>query len=637
MKKLTLLICVLISAIYSFAQCPNGDAEMNNFTNWQGYTGLFTSGTLGGTLNLNTFTPGLVPGRHSIVAAGGVDPIVGSAIPLVPEGNYAFKLGNNNVLAEAEILSYTFTVPSNFSFRYAMVLQDPTSHSLVQKPFFSYWISTSSNLATSALPGNLITTPKKFVADFTNPYYKNTFYNGELVVYKEWQNECVPSLANYVGQTVTIYFATADCSEGSHFGYAYIDGLCKPNLPTVVLNGPTISTCNMNDNLIYDGEGTTNGTEFMWSVKECNAYGSPIGTSSFSTSPVYGPVQPYNLKSYADRQAGHYYLVTLSVRNCSGQWVSASKIVYINYPPIMTTNKVICCGNSVQLMAYISNFLGAGVVSNYKWYDEKGTFLGNGGMSYIINPTFSGPGGPLQIMANLLTVTPSQSTKYRVVFDNGTCKNEQWVYVTMMKYAIPGGFSCISYTGNGNISFDPGVSLCGDANLISDYNFHLQAAKKAYTYQWNTGATTDNINMTTGNTYSVTVTSPCGSNTYSMTTRALTGAFPNLFISSGMKVSDPFIVYNTLTSIGAAPAYNATYYELRIWDRWGGSASGGLSSIVYYKNGTSCTGFKNGEITWNGKTNEGVDVNRPAVYFYELKLYNGNNSKTYTGNVTFVQ
>jgi len=615
MKKITLLLCLFLSVFYSNAQCPNGDAEMNDFSNWQGYTGANSSGFL----NLSTFTNGIVSGRHTITTAGSNDPIVGTAIPLVAEGSHAIRLGDNLTGAQAEILSYTFTVPASFSFQYALVLQDP-GHVASEQPFFSYWISTSSTLANSTLPGNLIVSEKKFVADANNSFFKSMTYASEKLVYKEWQTECVPDLSAYVGQTVTIYFATADCAAGGHFGYAYIDGLCKPNLPVPVLNGPSV-VCNIDDPLVIDGSTTINENTYSWSASECDALGNTFGVI-LASFPITGNAGSFNLNAFRGLQNGHYYKVTLTVSNCAGS-ASASKIVHLQYPILPVNNAVICCGQSVNIRVDGSSLAGGTLASTYKWYDEAGNFLGNGQVSFnLFTRTYT----------DYITVTPTQSTKYRVVYEYGGCKNQAWIYVTAMKPAMGGGFSCVTYgncSGTGTIKFDPGVLLCGDRGTISDYDFHVQQAQNAYTYSWNTGATTNTINVTAGNTYSVTVTSPCGSNTYTITPTTFYGAFPSLLLPNAMTASIPLRISQIGLAMGSVPAYNANAYELSVYDRWG--------ARVYYKYITTCLGFTNGEIIWDGHDNNGNVVNVNSTYTYQLKLYNCNNNQTFVGTVQYIQ
>lgn len=627
MRKLILLLSyIFLSLTYANAQCPNGDAELNNLSNWQTYVG----NNITGTLNLSTFTPGLSPIQHAVVSAGN-DPVVGAAIPMVGEGNYSFKLGNTGAQNGAEIMSYTFTAGSSLSFMYAIILQGAHPVSTVNG-FFSFWISTTNDLASSTAPGNLVTTPYKVNGsnNIFDPFLRSMTYNGDILSYKEWQTQCITIPSQYIGQQLTIYFATADCTEGGHFGYAYIDALCKPVPPAPVITGPSV-VCNIDDQIVFSGSRTVNETQYYWLAQECDASGNPIG------SPPFGIIQTglagsFNLQSAMPTlQNGHYYKVTLRVRNCGSNWVETYKIVKIDYPPINTSNKVICCGSSVKLRANVP-YAGAGTVTNYKWYDEAGNFIGNGALLW------SGPiGGPFTA-TNEITVTPTKCTKYRIVYEYNGCKNQQWIYVTAIQN-VRGAFACVTYnncTGSGTVRFDPWIKLCGNESEIgSDYGFHMQQATNSIQYSWSTGSTSDTSSVSGNNTYTVTVTSACGSQTATVKPPVFTGAFPNLFIPNAMTVSNPFVIYNTLMNQYAIPAYNGYAYELSVYDRWG--------TRVYYKYETSCLGFYNGQIRWDGRYtpdangNPGPYVNYPGVYMWKLKLTNCNGTQNYQGDVSFIQ
>lgn len=627
MKKLIILLSyILLSLVYTSAQCPNGDAEMNNFSNWQTYVG----SNMTGTLNLSTFTPNLSPTQHAVVTAGN-DPVVGASLPMVAEGNYSFKLGNNNTQNGAEIMSYTFTAGSSLSFMYALVLQGAHPNP-AENGFFSFWISTTNDLASSTAPGNLVVEPFKVNGNTSDSFFRATSYNGEPLAWREWQTQCVTIPAQYVGQQLTIYFATADCSGGLHFGYAYIDALCKPMPPVPVINGPSV-VCNIDTPIVFDGSSTSNESQYVWQAYECDAAGNQIGSSTIGIV-QNGPVGTYTLQfnnlNSIILQNGHYYKVRLRVRNCGGNWVETSKIVKINYPPIEASHKVACCGSSVRLSAKV-NFAGAASATNYKWYDEAGNFIGNGMV------VWSGPiQGPFTA-SNEISVTPTRSTKYRLVYEYDGCKNQQWVYVTLIQ-SVTGVFSCVTYsncTGSGTIKYDPWIKICGNqTELGSDYNFHMQQATNNIKYSWSSGSTTDTSPVIGNNTYTVTVTSACGSYTATIKPPVFTGAFPTLFIPNAMTVNNPFVIYDNTMVQNAPSAYNAYSYELSVYDRWG--------TRVYYDYDPKCLGHYNGKIRWDGRYkdangNIGPYVNIPGVYYWNLKLTNCSGTKDFKGDVTFIQ
>jgi PKD repeat protein len=219
-KGLMISILILLS-ISSYSQCLNADFELGNFTGWQAWRG--------GCCPINTPNFGIVPGRHTITFGPGTDPFTCNVVPVVCPwgGNFSARLGNSNVNAQAEALSYTFVVTPNstlFTYSYAVVFEDP-GHIADEQPRFEtsvivngssipctdYMVSAASNLpGFQTCPG----------FDITGAPITRTFRN--------WSTVGV-DLTPYIGQSVTVIFRTGDCDLGGHFGYAYIDAIsCQP-------------------------------------------------------------------------------------------------------------------------------------------------------------------------------------------------------------------------------------------------------------------------------------------------------------------------------------------------------------------------------------------------------------------------
>lgn len=641
MKKIILITFLIFSLIKLNAQCPNGGFEDNSFTNWQAWTGINSSGIL----NLSTFIPGIDPSRHAIVG-NGTDPVTG--IPTTINGNYSLRLGNDINGGQAEIVSYTFTVTaSNASFRYALILQDG-GHPANVNPFFSYWISLSNDLSNSTSSSNLIFS-KKIIANSANPFFEVKPGSNNSIVFKNWEDECIPVLANYIGQTVTIYFATADCSDQGHYGYAYIDGLCETSLPVPNFNIPNV-VCNTTTSIIADGQNSMGERDHYWQIYETDASGIAVMTGTSVNSPVYlnQPVGLTNIQSIYQNGGktflnGRYYKVILYVRNCNGVWVSTSQQFRVVLPQLTTSgNVVICCGSSVILRAWSGNNPFGGPsepVTNFKWYDENNNFLGNGIMS----------GSPLLAnYSNRLTVTPNKSTKYKLVYEKPGCdKIEKWIYVTTYKtmYSME---HALRKQGNVKllnpvdecvfpkyITFQPQFYLnCdGTNNNIQDLAFHMNAAESAVQYQWSTGSTANHIYTNPNMAYWVKITLPCGGlDTIKFTTYKLEGAIPNVVAPNALSLSGTgglFHIYQVGLPANAWPAYNAWHAEFKVFNRWG--------QEVVSESVTTPFGFWNGRFFWNGMYNNGggsyVDV---GVYSWSFKLKNCSTERVFGGEITVV-
>jgi WG containing repeat len=199
---------------------PNIDFENGNFTNWQCYTG--TVDSVGNT-NVVTVTPSPpTAGRHTIVPRvlpSAIDPF-GLFPTNPPDGsNFAVKLGNTNVGAQAERIRYTIHVPlddSNFTIKYdyAVVFQDPGHTPWTQPRFTAKLLDSATNtyidcasfvyISTAGLPG-----------------FKVSTVNSQ-VIYKAWSSVFF-SMRGQGGRTLYLEFTTADCVRRAHWGYAYVD------------------------------------------------------------------------------------------------------------------------------------------------------------------------------------------------------------------------------------------------------------------------------------------------------------------------------------------------------------------------------------------------------------------------------
>ncbi len=201
--------------------CPdNIDFEHGDFTNWQCFLGTVDSV---GTTNVITVTPSApTPNRHTIVPRvipSAIDPF-GLFPTNPPDGsNFAVKLGNTNIGAQAERIRYPIHVPVNDSnfcilYNYAVVFQDP-GHTIWTQPRFNAKLFDSATnayvtcasfeyISTSGLPG--------FAVSTVNP----------MVIYKPWSSVFM-SLRGYGGRTLYLEFTTADCVRRGHWGYAYVD------------------------------------------------------------------------------------------------------------------------------------------------------------------------------------------------------------------------------------------------------------------------------------------------------------------------------------------------------------------------------------------------------------------------------
>lgn len=248
---LIFIIFFLFHSLFARAQtnvCPsNIGFENGDFSAWE-----TSSGTIKavGVQNVFSVSPGApVVSRHTLFDKSknpGVDPF-GNFPRVCPSGGqFSAMLGNSNTGAQAERLSYTFSVPVDepdftLTYYYAVVFQDP-GHSSFQQPRFT------AKVVDVATGDYLTCASFEYVATAVLPGFTKSASGGN-VYYKSWSPVTL-SLAGFGGKQIRIEFSTADCTAGAHFGYAYVDIInqCSGSIsgatyceepPSITLNGPS--------------------------------------------------------------------------------------------------------------------------------------------------------------------------------------------------------------------------------------------------------------------------------------------------------------------------------------------------------------------------------------------------------------
>ncbi len=220
----TVALLFSVFNIYSQNCPPNIDFETGDFSGWECYTGnVFNAG---GVNQINLTPSGPIGGRHDILSSfpgNGTDPYGGFPVNCPNGSGHSIKLGNTSGGAEAEGVSYTFTIPANRNeytliYHYAVVFQDP-NHQQYEQPRMEIEITNTTDNKTidcSSFAFFPFGTPLPGFKESPNP-------GGNTPVwYKEWSAVSI-NLDGNAGKTIRLLFKTADCVFRRHFGYAYID------------------------------------------------------------------------------------------------------------------------------------------------------------------------------------------------------------------------------------------------------------------------------------------------------------------------------------------------------------------------------------------------------------------------------
>ncbi len=207
----------------SFAQCsPNIDFEEGTFNGWQCSSGSFS----GGSISLFPTPP--LNGRHDILSnpPGNGRDYYGNFPKNSPNGSgYSIKIGNEVIGTTADEVSYTFTIPAgqntyNLIYNYAIVLND-AGHPASQQPRLIITVENVTDGTPLPCPLPPIVVDGSLPGFFDSP---RRAPNNSLVRCKNWAAASI-KLDNNAGKTIKVSFTVTGCglTNGTHFGYAYID------------------------------------------------------------------------------------------------------------------------------------------------------------------------------------------------------------------------------------------------------------------------------------------------------------------------------------------------------------------------------------------------------------------------------
>lgn len=334
MKNYLLLLSfwlIHFTAVSQTDSCFNIGFENGDLSGWVGETGACCP--------ITTSTSGIVNGRHTLMSGNGTDPNTTNVVTVVaPGSSYSARLGNEDVNAEAERISYTLDVtPENilFIYKYAVVLEDP-GHTYSEQPRFQLRVLDDV--------GQLI---DPICAEYTVVAAANIpgFVSVGDIRYKDWTTVGL-DLTPYLGSTIKLEFSTGDCAQGGHFGYAYIDASC----------GPLEITTNYCSNALDANLIAPDGFEYLWSTGE--------------TSQAININNPVNGNTY-----------TCMLTSVTGCQVELSTILEPQDPEANFELNLNCYNNVV--FENTSIIPSSVTIDTYEWdFGDGSTFMG-------LNPTHS--------------------------------------------------------------------------------------------------------------------------------------------------------------------------------------------------------------------------------------------------------
>ncbi|RXK58901.1 T9SS type B sorting domain-containing protein [Lacibacter luteus] len=210
------------------AQCPpNIDFERGDFSNWTAYTGNVSATSGQNVITLSANGPGY-GNQHEIFSrvnnAGDRDQFGGFPVVCPNGSGYSVKLGNTTGGAQAEGLSYEFTIPANMNtysitYHYAVVFEGPNHRESEQPRLEMEVLNVTDGKVIDCSSFKFIPFGSALPGFFEAPTRQT---ENTPVWCKDWTAVTI-NLNNQAGKTIRLFFKTADCTFVRHFGYAYID------------------------------------------------------------------------------------------------------------------------------------------------------------------------------------------------------------------------------------------------------------------------------------------------------------------------------------------------------------------------------------------------------------------------------
>lgn len=657
MKKIILFFLFFITLKIN-SQCPNGDVEQGNFGNFTRMQGSF-----GTPLNVMQFNPTPVQTgspswfRQEVVNSPlgphTVADNVNSQITLSDEGFYCIRINNKGANYQKDGVYYSFTVTNAnkyFKFKYAMVLQDP-GHSQSDQPFVTFFMNVLYPCGGANIPHvpappffgfgcggflgqkiqdwNLFNqTVTSKVADSSNPFFKQ---GSDATVYKNWQ--CVQyDLSAYIGQTVSLCILAAGCNQGGHYGYVYLDGLCKPNIATSNFNLSSTTFCS-NSTIIMDGTSSIGGDRYFIEIAECDALGNLIPGGGIQNWWTLGATPPNNINiknEYTSHggvwKCNTFYKIKLAVMSECAPWSEKSLIIKYTCPEVTPPiNQIACCPPPRLPQVPCFNLIAqnANPAYTYNWSSTSpagtnfsGPIVNNycTAVSNIFNLTVTDPSGCQATIPTTILIQGNLNASINVPNINQSC-----------------GGGC----NNPPVTVNYNVTKCREAQSEI---FNTAIQNTAYNYwvnypffNWQAGNQSSFSPPTSGN-YAAVVANGCQTRILPFSTVVKNLYTPSLIApnafapSSSITANQIFRIqdYNiNALPIGQGPSYgSAIDFELKIYDRFGGN----FRTIHKSDIGLSPNDcLKNGDIQWDGKDSGGNLVpNDVYNYCLSLKLCNGN-------------
>ncbi|MES2132706.1 MAG: T9SS type A sorting domain-containing protein [Bacteroidota bacterium] len=269
------------SLVHAQSTCNNLDFENSDYTGWSTFKGanlnsLAAPSSVVSYTNPSTTGANVIAPTHCLInGAGLTDPTTTVALTPPYGGNNIVRVNHIGTGAEVGILERQVAVSISqpyVNFSYFVVFEN-AGHTTSDQPYFRFNVLDATNTAIPSASLNIVAGTGTVNPGFVQ--VGNFFY-------KPWTPVAI-DLSAYAGQTVTLQFIAADCIQGGHGGYAYVDLDCNASSPVVANVWPGDANYDLAVNyldLFYVGAGygqtgparTTPGN--TWAAAPSNDWGT---------------------------------------------------------------------------------------------------------------------------------------------------------------------------------------------------------------------------------------------------------------------------------------------------------------------------------------------------------------------------
>lgn len=371
--------------------CPNAGFEQLTFANWTGGYGTVATGATGAgqpiynqtsativntagnnvglTNTINYHTIMTTPATNSVypncvgwdsIACKVVGTQTVSEIPVVnPFGGPAsVRLNGANANYRASKVNYNMTLnPNNksFSVSYALVLYSG-GHNPNEQPYFSVKVTDQNG---NPVPGCSVytVTINSQMTNTASPLYDPSWTASAIgwqpsdVFYRKWSTYAF-DFSNYPAVTsVNVEFYVGGCSQGGHWGYAYVDAECSQG-------GAVASFCAGSNTSVLTAPAGYNTYQWVGPSGPVSvANGGNTGTATIS------PVT-----------AGQVFTCNVTAPNgCLSSFQTTVSITTISITGVSSTPS---CPNGGSGTANV-NATGSSLGYSYAWVNSSNTPVGN--------------------------------------------------------------------------------------------------------------------------------------------------------------------------------------------------------------------------------------------------------------------